>query len=73
MSEEIAVARPASRRNRWFAVAALAVAGTAFLVMSVGGIGENLVYYWGPREVHAAGPKAVGATIRLGGQVAEAR
>jgi cytochrome c-type biogenesis protein CcmE len=70
MSEEIAVARPASRRNRWFAVAALAVAGTAFLVLSVGGIGENLVYYWGPRDVHAAGPKAVGATIRLGGQVA---
>jgi len=36
----------------------------------VGGIGENLVYYWGPADVHAAGDKAVGATIRLGGKVA---
>jgi cytochrome c-type biogenesis protein CcmE len=44
------------------------VAGTAFLILSVGGIGENLVYYWGPKDVHSAGRKAVGATIRLGGQ-----
>jgi cytochrome c-type biogenesis protein CcmE len=58
------------KRNRWFAVAALAVAAAAFAVITVGGIGENLVYYWGPTELHAAGDKAVGATIRLGGQVA---
>jgi cytochrome c-type biogenesis protein CcmE len=58
------------KRNRWFAVAALAVAAAAFAVITVGGIGENLVYYWGPTELHAAGNKAVGATIRLGGQVA---
>jgi cytochrome c-type biogenesis protein CcmE len=70
MSEEIQTARPASRRNRWFAVGALAVAGVALLVLTVGGIGDNLVYYWGPRDVQAAGRKAVGATIRLGGQVA---
>jgi cytochrome c-type biogenesis protein CcmE len=60
----------ASRRNRWFAVGAIAVAAGAFGVITVGGIGENLVYYWGPTELHAAGDKAVGATIRLGGQVA---
>jgi cytochrome c-type biogenesis protein CcmE len=46
------------------------VAFLAFVAISVGGIGENLVYYWGPKDVKAAGNKAVGATIRLGGQVA---
>jgi cytochrome c-type biogenesis protein CcmE len=56
-------------RNRWLAIAALAVAAAAFVVITAGGIGENLIYYWGPTELHAAGPKAVGATIRLGGQV----
>lgn len=35
----------------------------------VGGIGNNLVYYWGPTEVLAAGPEARGASIRLGGLV----
>ena len=57
-------------RGRWFAVAALAAAGAAFVAITAGGIGENLVYYWGPTELHAAGPKAVGASIRLGGLVA---
>jgi cytochrome c-type biogenesis protein CcmE len=57
-------------RTKWFAVAALAVAAAAFLFIAVGGIGENLVYYWGPKELRAAGAKATGATIRLGGQVA---
>ena len=60
-----------SGRNRWFAIGALAVAGTAFLVITTSGIGNNLVYYWGPTELHAAGDKAVGASIRLGGLVAE--
>ena len=58
------------RRNRWFAVGAIAIAAGALAVITAGGIGENLVYYWGPTELHAAGNKAVGATIRLGGQVA---
>jgi cytochrome c-type biogenesis protein CcmE len=61
----------ARRRTRWFAVGALAVAGAAFAIITAGGIGENLVYYWGPAELHAAGEKAVGASIRLGGKVAE--
>jgi cytochrome c-type biogenesis protein CcmE len=61
---------PGARNNRWFLVGALAVAGLAFLLITAGGIGSNLVYYWGPTEVMAAGPKAVGATIRLGGLVA---
>ncbi|MGZ6124430.1 MAG: cytochrome c maturation protein CcmE [Myxococcales bacterium] len=62
--------RSSRARTRWFAAAALAIAAAAFLFIAVGGIGENLVYYWGPKELRAAGPKATGATIRLGGQVA---
>jgi cytochrome c-type biogenesis protein CcmE len=65
---------PDSRLNRaktrLFAVCAIAVAAAAFVIIAVGGIGENLVYYWGPKELRAAGSKAEGATIRLGGQVA---
>jgi cytochrome c-type biogenesis protein CcmE len=57
-------------RGRWAAIGALAAAGAALLALTVGGIGQNLVYYWGPTELHAAGPKAVGASIRLGGLVA---
>jgi cytochrome c-type biogenesis protein CcmE len=49
---------------------ALAVAAAAFLFIAIGGIGDNLVYYWGPKELRGAGSKAIGATIRLGGQVA---
>lgn len=59
------------RRGRWFAVGAIAVAGAALGLITAGGIGKNLVYYWGPTELHAAGNKAVGATIRLGGLVAK--
>ena len=62
--------RPSSARTKWFAACALAVAAAAFLVIAIGGIGDNLVYYWGPKELRAAGSKAVGATVRLGGQVA---
>ena len=58
-------------RGRWFAVAALLAAGGAFLAITAGGIGQNLVYYWGPTELHAAGDKAIGASIRLGGLVAD--
>ena len=57
-------------KTKWFAFGALGVAAAAFLFIAVGGIGENLVYYWGPKELRAAGAKAIGATIRLGGQVA---
>jgi cytochrome c-type biogenesis protein CcmE len=59
-----------SGRTKWIALGALAVAGIAFFAIASGGIGRNLVYYWGPAEVAKAGEKAVGATIRLGGQVA---
>lgn len=58
-------------RRRWLTLVALAIAALALLALSIGGIGENLVYYWGPSELHAAGDKAIGATIRLGGLVAD--
>jgi cytochrome c-type biogenesis protein CcmE len=50
-------------------VAALAVIAGVIAFVAYGNIGGNLVYYWSPKEVHAAGPKAIGATIRLGGLV----
>src|SRR5690606_20655495 len=61
---------PISAKTRLFAIVALAVAGGAFAFIALGGLGENLVYYWGPTELRANAEKAVGATIRLGGQVA---
>ena len=61
--------RVSSSRTKWIALGALAVAGAAFALLAAGGIGKNLVYYWGPTELHAAGDKAIGATIRLGGLV----
>lgn len=69
---DIAALPPVSRSNtKWFAAGALAIAAAALAFITVGGIGDNLVYYWGPSEVVAAGEKAIGATIRLGGQVAK--
>jgi cytochrome c-type biogenesis protein CcmE len=59
------------RKTKYFAIGALLVAGAAFVAITAGGIGENLVYYWGPKELRQAGGKAIGATIRLGGQVAK--
>jgi len=73
MSEgtELVAARPAMRaRTKWFAIGALLVAAGSFTAIAAGGIGNNLVYYRGPKELRNAGDKAVGATIRLGGQVA---
>ena len=69
MSSAATATAPNLHRNRWFAVGALAIAAIAFLVITVGGIGKNLVYYWAPSDLRAAGDKAIGATIRLGGQV----
>ncbi len=61
---------PVNNRNKLFAVLALAIAGGAFAFIALGGLGDNLVYYWNPSQLTEAGSKAVGATIRLGGQVA---
>jgi cytochrome c-type biogenesis protein CcmE len=58
------------KRRRALIVAALAVIAGVIAFVAYGNIGGNLVYYWSPKEVHAAGGKAIGATIRLGGLVA---
>src|SRR5260370_31974771 len=58
------------RKTRLFMLGAFLVAAVAFVVISAGGINKNLVYYWTPTDLHAAGDKAYGATIRLGGMVA---
>jgi cytochrome c-type biogenesis protein CcmE len=57
------------RTSRRFMIIAIAVAAVAFVVIAWGGINKNLVYYWTPTDLHAAGDKAYGATIRLGGMV----
>src|SRR3989442_841796 len=62
--------RLTTAKTKWFAFGALGAAAAAFLFIAIGGIGENLVYYWRPKELRAAGSKSTGATIRLGGQVA---
>lgn len=58
------------KRSRWFMLGAFVVAAVAFAVIAASGINENLVYYWTPTDLRAAGDKAFGATIRLGGMVA---
>lgn len=57
-------------RRRLFILAAVLVAVATLGYLASGGIGENLVYYWSPSELQAAGDEAVGASIRLGGLVA---
>lgn len=52
-----------------WAVFALALAAGALAYIAFGNLGENLVYYWSPTELHANAAKARGATIRLGGLV----
>lgn len=37
--------------------------------LALGSVGDNLVYYWSPDQLQAAGDKAVGANVRLGGLV----
>ncbi len=49
--------------------AALALAGVGILYVSLGNLGNNLVYYWTPTEVIDAGEKAYSANVRLGGMV----
>jgi cytochrome c-type biogenesis protein CcmE len=62
--------KPATAR-RLFLVGALLVAGGALAAISVGNMGENLVYYWDVSQLVDNRSRAVGATIRLGGMVKE--
>ncbi len=56
-------------KSKRFVFIAIGVATLAFAFIAASGINDNLVYYWTPTELHAAGNKAYGATIRLGGMV----
>lgn len=58
-----------ARSRRVFLAGALLIAGSALAFVAFGNIGENLVYYWDPTQLVAAGDKSIGATIRLGGVV----
>ena len=58
------------RKTRLFMILAIAVALIGFAIIAASGINKNLVYYWAPKDLQAAGDKAYGATIRLGGMVA---
>ena len=56
-------------RVRLAAAAALAVAGGAIAYLALGGIEQNLVYYWTPADLLAKSATVQDATIRLGGMV----
>ena len=60
---------PSRGNRRLLLLAAGAAVAIALSVLAFGNVGENLVYYWSPSEVHEAGPEAIGASIRLGGLV----
>lgn len=62
-------ARSEQRRRRLLIVVALAIAAGVLAFLAFGGIGENLVYYWTPSELLAAGESGREATVRLGGVV----
>ncbi len=55
--------------RRLLLLAAAGAVAIALSVLAFGDVGENLVYYWSPTDLHQAGPDAVGASIRLGGLV----
>lgn len=71
MTESVTESDKLRRRTRWFMLGALAVAVVAFAVIAATSMSKNLVYYWTPTDLHKAGDKAYGATIRLGGMVAK--
>lgn len=57
-------------RRRLFTIIAVVIVAAVLAVIAFGNIGGNLVYYWSPDELKAAGDRAIGADIRLGGLVA---
>ena len=57
--------------RRVFLGLSLLVAAAALISISLGSMGENLVYYWNVGELHERRDAAYGATIRLGGVVKE--
>ncbi len=62
---------PDRGNRRLLLLAAAGVVAIALSVLAFGNVGDNLVYFWSPTEVHEAGPDARGASFRLAGLVAE--
>ncbi len=58
-----------ARKKQLLAVGIIAAAGAGLSLMSMGGIEQNLVYYWSPKDIAERGDQAKAATIRLGGVV----
>ncbi len=58
-------------QRRALAVSALVIAVGAFAFLALGDLGDNLVYYYSPSELVANRVKATGASVRLGGLVAD--
>jgi cytochrome c-type biogenesis protein CcmE len=58
-----------ANKKRLIALGAVLVAASALAFISLGGIEDNLVYYWDARELIDHGAKAYGTTVRLGGVV----
>ncbi len=59
-----------SSRRRLGLALGIALVAALLIFLAVGGLGENLVYYWSPSELDKAGAEARDATVRLGGLVA---
>ena len=70
-SEERVELAPLPKNAKVLAISAVVVAAVGFALVTLGGLGDNLIFYWTPTEMKAANEKAYGATIRLGGQVVE--
>lgn len=57
------------RRRRLPLALAVATAGSALAFLALGGIGDDLVYYFSPTELLEPANRLPGATVRLGGLV----
>ncbi len=69
MTDERVELAPLPKNAKILAAGAVLAALVGLALVTMGGLGENLIFYWTPTEMKAAGDKAYGATIRLGGQV----
>ncbi len=69
MTDEKVDLAPLPKKAKVLALATVLIAATGLALVTLGGLGDNLIFYWSPSDMKAAGDKAYGATIRLGGQV----
>lgn len=57
--------------RRWTTTGAMALLLAGFGYLLLAGIGDSLVYFVTPSELHARGEKAFDSPVRLGGQVVD--